>query len=400
MKIMPGESFIEMFHRLTSVGWNPDKGVNRLALNEYDIQARKNLEAEMKKVGAEISHDDAGLIFGSLGSGENTAIGSHMDSVPNGGRFDGFYGVMSAMQILKDGLASSSKKITAIDFTNEEGARFQPSLLGSGMSTGVFTKEFTYSRTDKDGITFGDALEKSGYMGSIDNRVMNRNITRYLELHIEQGPVLELEGYQIGIPRGIVTMVVNNVSFTGESNQAGPTPMKVRKDALVAASRFNVAVRDLAKQSGKELVMTVGKLNNYPNAYNVIPGKVELNLDTRSPEKSIAEEYSSMAGEIAEKISKEEGVSLKFERQWVTETTIFDEDMKKEIEKSCRDLNLKYKYLYSWPGHDAQYMNRVVPTAMIFIPSHNGRSHTMEEFSSDQDLLNGYSVLKRTVEHL
>ena len=396
---MSGESFLEMFHRLTSVGWDQKNGVNRLALNEYDIMARKNLENEMKKVGAEILHDDAGLIFGSLGSGDNTAIGSHMDSVPNGGRYDGFYGVMSAMQILKDGLASG-KRITAVDFTNEEGARFQPSLLGSGMSTGVFTREFTYSRTDSDGITFGDALEKSGYMGSMENRVRNQDISRYLELHIEQGPVLELEGYQIGIPRGIVTMVVNSIVFKGESNQAGPTPMNVRKDALVAASRFNVAVRDLARQSAKELVMTVGKLNNYPNAYNVIPGKVELNLDTRSPEKSTAEEYSSMAGEIARKISEEEGVSLEFNRQWVTETTIFDEDMKKEIEKSCRDLNLKYKYLYSWPGHDAQYMNRVVPTAMIFIPSHNGRSHTREEYSSDQDLLNGYKVLKKTVEKL
>ena len=219
-------------------------------------------------------------------------------------------------------------------------------------------------------------------------------------MHIEQGPVLELEGYQIGIPRGIVTMVVNNVVFTGESNQAGPTPMKVRKDSLVAASRFNVAVRDLARESGKELVMTVGKLNNFPNAYNVIPGKVELNLDTRSPEKSIAEEYSSMAGEIAKKIADEEGVSLEYKRQWITETTIFDEDMKKEIEKTCKSLNLKYKYLYSWPGHDAQYMNRVVPTAMIFIPSHNGRSHTIEEYSSDNDLINGYNVLKKTVERL
>ena len=396
---MSGEGFLEMFHRLTSVGWDENNGVNRLALNEYDIRARRNLEDEMKRVGAEVSYDDAGLIFGSLGSGENTAIGSHMDSVPNGGRFDGFYGVMSAMQILKDGMASG-KKITAIDFTNEEGARFQPSLLGSGMSTGVFTREFTYSRTDSNGVTFGDALEKSGYMGSIENRVKKQDISRYLELHIEQGPVLELEGYQIGIPRGIVTMAVDSVVFTGESNQAGPTPMNVRKDALVAASRFNTAVRDLAAKSGKELVMTVGKLNNYPNAYNVIPGRVELNLDTRSPEKSIAEEYSSMAGEIARKISVEEGVSLKYERSWITETTIFDEDIKKEIEKSCRELNLKYKYLYSWPGHDAQYMNRVVPTAMIFIPSHNGRSHTREEYSSDQDLLNGYSVLKKTVEKL
>ncbi|MGE9811480.1 M20/M25/M40 family metallo-hydrolase, partial [Ferroplasma acidiphilum] len=152
---MANEDFITMFHRLTSVGWSEENGVNRLALNEYDIQARKNLEDEMKAVKADIKHDDAGLIFGTLGSGkDNTAIGSHMDSVPNGGRFDGFYGVMSGMQLLKElGSTLKNRKITAIDFTNEEGARFQPSLLGSGMSTGVFTKEFTYSRKDSDGIT-------------------------------------------------------------------------------------------------------------------------------------------------------------------------------------------------------------------------------------------------------
>jgi N-carbamoyl-L-amino-acid hydrolase len=324
-----------------------------------------------------------------------------MDSVPNGGRFDGFYGVMSGMQLLKDlGSTLKNRKITAIDFTNEEGSRFQPSLLGSGMSTGVFTKEFTYSRKDSKETTFEEALKTSGYMGEEENRVKNQDISRYMELHIEQGPVLELENYQIGIPKGIVTMVVDNVSFTGESNQAGPTPMNVRKDALVAASRFTVAVRDMAKSSGKELTMTVGKINNFPNAYNVIPGNVVLNLDTRSPDKKTAEEYSKLAHEISERIASEEGVSLNFKNQWTTETTIFDEDMRKEIIKSCKSLNLKYKELYSWPGHDAQYMNRVVPTAMIFIPSHNGRSHTKEEYSSDRDLINGYSVLKRTVEKL
>jgi N-carbamoyl-L-amino-acid hydrolase len=399
---MAKEDFLEMFHRLTSVGWSVESGVNRLALDEYDIKARNNLETEMKSVHARIKHDDAGLIFGMKGSGkDNTAIGSHMDSVPDGGRFDGFYGVMSAMQILKDlGNDVKNSRITAIDFTNEEGSRFQPSLLGSGMSTGVFTKEFAYSAVDKDGVTFEEALKKSGYMGPEENRVKNQGISRYLELHIEQGPVLELERYQIGIPKGIVTMIVDSVSFTGESNQAGPTPMNVRKDALVAASRFNVAVRDMAMASGKELAMTVGKLDNYPNAYNVIPGNVKLNLDTRSPTKSIAAEYSTMARELAESISSEEGVSLGFRKQWVTETTIFDEDMKKEIEKSCKALNLKYKYLYSWPGHDAQYMNRIAPTAMIFIPSHKGRSHTREEYSSDEDLLNGYAVLKKTIENL
>jgi len=399
---MANEDFLTMFHRLTSVGWSMENGVNRLALNEFDIQARKNLENEMMEVKANIKHDDAGLIFGTLGSGkENTAIGSHMDSVPNGGRFDGFYGVMASMQILKDlGSGLKNRKITAIDFTNEEGSRFQPSLLGSGMSTGVFTKEFTYSRKDNKGIAFEEALKKSGYMGEEENRVKNQDISRYMELHIEQGPVLELENYQIGIPKGIVTMVVDDVSFTGESNQAGPTPMNVRKDALVAASRFTVAVRDMAKSSEMELTMTVGKINNFPNAYNVIPGKVVLNLDTRSPDKKTAEKYSKIAKEISEKIASEEGVSVDFKKQWETETTLFDEDLRKDIIKSCKSLNIKYKELYSWPGHDAQYMNRIVPTAMIFIPSHNGRSHTKEEYSSDQDLINGYSVLRKTVENL
>jgi N-carbamoyl-L-amino-acid hydrolase len=399
---MANENFLEMFHRLTSVGWTAETGVNRLALNKYDIQARRNLETEMKAIKADIKHDDAGLIFGTLGAGnDNTAIGSHMDSVPNGGRFDGFYGVMSAMQILKDlGQGLKNRKITAIDFTNEEGARFQPSLLGSGMSTGVFTKEFTYSRVDSEGISFEEALKKSGYMGMQENRVKKQDVSRYLELHIEQGPVLELEHFNIGIPKGIVTMVVNDISFTGESNQAGPTPMNVRKDALVAASRFAVAVRDMAKSSGKELTMTVGKLNNFPNAYNVIPGYVKLNLDTRSPDIKTAKEYSELAHEIAESIGSEEGVSIDFKEQWTTETTLFDEELRDKIRKSCQELNLKYKELYSWPGHDAQYMNRIVPTAMIFIPSHNGRSHTREEYSSDQDLVNGYSVLKKTVEKI
>ncbi|MEM3873121.1 MAG: M20 family metallo-hydrolase [Nitrososphaeria archaeon] len=399
---MEGESFLDMFHRLTSIGWTPETGVNRLALNKYDIEARNNFVRELTSAKADISVDDAGLIFGSVGSGkDNIAIGSHMDSVPNGGRFDGFYGVMAALQMVKEFSGNTGRKrITAIDFTNEEGARFQPSLLGSGMSTGVFSREFTYSRKDKDGTTFEDALKSSGYMGNSENRVTKQLFSRFIELHIEQGPVLELGKYQIGIPKGIVTLIINNIEFTGESNQAGPTPMEARKDALVAASRFIVEVRNLAKLSGKDVVMTVGKLDNYPNAYNVIPGKVKLNLDTRSPDIKTAEEYSALAKEISRKIADEEGVAVNFEKQWTTETTLFDEDLQKDIEKACIELNLKYKYLYSWAGHDAQYMNRVVPTAMIFIPSHLGRSHTKEEYSSDNDLLNGLAVLRKTVQNL
>ena len=404
IKIFENDVFIKNFHTITSIGYDKKVGVNRLALNKYDIEARTRLIKEFNSINANISYDDGGTIFGSLGENkeESIFIGSHMDSVPNGGRFDGMYGVVSALNVLKKlkNNGQINKKISAVDFTNEEGARFQPSLLGSGLTTEVFTKEFVYSREDDQGISFKDAVSKSGFMGSEENRAKRVKPGKYLELHIEQGPVLEHEGYQIGIPIGIVTMVVDEYEFFGESNQAGPTPMEMRKDALVSASRFITEVRDTARKNGNGLVMTVGKIKNDPNAYNVIPGKVMLNLDIRSPDKDIAFEYSKRAYEIADKISKEEGTEVKHRNLWVTETTIFNEELKKTIEKICKSLDMKYKYIYSWPGHDAQYMNRITDTAMIMVPSHNGRSHTKEEFTSDQDLINGFNVLYKTVLNL
>ncbi len=400
IKMYENNEFIKNFHEITSIGYNANTGVNRLALNVYDIAARKLLVKERKSINAGVIYDDGGTIFGSLGDSheESIFIGSHMDSVPNGGRFDGMYGVVSALNVLKrlQREGKISKKITAVDFTNEEGARFQPSLLGSGLTTEVFTKEFVYSRSDDDGITFEEALKKSGFMGLESNRAKRLKPNKYLELHIEQGPVLEHEGYQIGIPIGIVTMVVDEYEFIGESNQAGPTPMQMRRDALVSASRFITEVRDMAKKNGNGLVMTVGKIKNYPNSYNVIPGSVLLNLDTRSPDKKTALEYSKIASEMADKIAMEEGTEVRHKNLWITETTIFNEELKNTIEKICKNLDLKYKYIYSWPGHDAQYMNRITDTAMIMVPSHNGRSHTKEEFTSDEDLINGFNVLYKT----
>lgn len=400
---MKHPNFIDDFHRMTNVGWSEADGVNRLALNNYDILARSDLEEQLNALNAAVKHDDAGNIYGSLGEGEKEtiSIGSHMDSVPNGGRYDGFYGVVSALQVMKDFNGSGLRKgLTLIDFTNEEGSRFQPSLLGSGLATGVFKKEFVYSRKDDQNRSFGEVLEKTSFLGSSDNRIKRQDPDYYLELHIEQGPVLEKEGISIGIPKGIVTLIVDRYSFEGESNQAGPTPMDTRKDALVAASRFVSGVRDMAKKRGPDLVMTVGKIQNLPNAYNVIPSKVSLNLDTRSPEKKTAEEYSARAKELASSIADEEGVLVRQEKLWITETTLFDEDLTKEIEKACKNLGFDYKFIYSWPGHDAQYMNRITRTAMIMIPSHNGRSHTKEEFSTDEDLVKGLKVLEKTVETL
>ncbi len=388
---------------MTGIGWSKSEGVNRLALNKYDLLARSDLEKQLGTLNAAIKHDDAGNIYGSLCEGrkETISIGSHMDSVPNGGRYDGFYGVVSALQVLRAYSNTNLKKaLTLIDFTNEEGSRFQPSLLGSGLATEAFKKEFVYSRMDDQNHTFESVLEQSGFLGSSDNRIKAQNPDYYLELHIEQGPVLEQDGVSIGIPKGIVTLIVDRYLFEGESNQAGPTPMGSRKDALVGASRFVSGVREMAKNRGPDLVMTVGKIQNMPNAYNVIPGKVSLNLDIRSPDKTTAEEYSEIAKELSKHIANEEGLSVSQEKLWVTETTIFDEDLTTEIEKACKSLGFNYKFIYSWPGHDAQYMNRITRTAMIMIPSHNGRSHTKEEFSSDEDMIKGLKVLEKTVESI
>jgi len=397
------QDFLKTFFKITSIGWSETVGVNRLALNENDLLARAELESQLKAINAIIKHDDGGNIYGIIGEGheETISIGSHMDSVPNGGRYDGMYGVIGGLQILKKYARSNiNKRLILIDFTNEEGARWQPSLLGSGLATEALTKDFVYSRKDSQGISFEEALKKSGYMGSKDNRIKYQNPNYYLELHIEQGPVLEREGFQIGIPKGIVHLIEERYTFVGEANQAGPTPMKYRKDALVAASRFIFGVREMAKNSASDLVMTVGQIQNIPNVYNVIPGKVSLTLDIRSPEKEVAEEYSSRTKELAEKIASEEGVSLTKERLWVFERTIFDEDLIKEIEKACQSLGFKYKIMESWAGHDAYHMSKITRTAMIFIPSHNGRSHCKEEYSSDEDLIRGFKVLEKTVESL
>lgn len=400
---MSDKDFLNSFDKISKIGWTEGTGLNRLALNEYDIEARDELILQLSKIDAEINIDDAGNVYGSIGKEKNEiiTIGSHMDSVPNGGRFDGTYGVVSGLQMLKDFSKDELKnKIMVIDFTNEEGARWQPDLLGSGLATGIFDKDFVYSRTDKNNRKFGSVLKKTRYYGSSENRIRYFKPDYYIEPHIEQGPILEKEGYQIGIPVGIVTDIVEYYTFIGESNQAGPTPMNMRKDALVGASKFIFQIHELARKIAPDLVMTVGDIKNLPNVYNVISGSVQLTLDIRSPDKKLAYKHSKIAKDMAEKIAAEYGLNLTHEVAWNLDTTLFDQELAKTIEKACKELNLKYKFIYSWPTHDAMYMNKITRTAMIMIPSHNGRSHTKEEYSADSAMLSGLKVLKNTINKL
>ncbi|QXJ31226.1 Zn-dependent hydrolase [Saccharolobus shibatae] len=399
---MDPERFLTTFHSLTDIGWTIN-GVMRLALNEYDIKVREELIKILSSIGVDIKVDDAGNIIGELrGKLDDTiAIGSHMDSVPYGGKYDGFYGVIAGLEVLRStkerGISNHS--ITLIDFTNEEGARFQPSLLGSGLTTGVFDKNYVYSRRDKDNMSFEEALRTSGFMGDESNRLMYRKPKYYLELHIEQGPVLEEEGYQIGIPLGIAGLSVYEITFKGQSSQAGPTPMDRRRDALVGASKFVTSVRDYAKRQ-ENLRATVGILNVKPNIYNAIPREVRLTVDVRSIERNRIDQAINELVDIAKRIADDERLEVEYRHLWTANPVNFSEEVISIIERACKELGMTYKFMYSWAGHDAQYMTKISKVGMIFIPSHLGISHAKEEFSSDEDMLNGLRVLEKVVKLL
>ncbi|AOL16767.1 Zn-dependent hydrolase [Sulfolobus sp. A20] len=401
MTLINTQRFLNTFHSMTNIGWT-EEGVMRIALNEYDIKVREEVIKLLSSIGSEINIDDGGNIISKVKgkSDELIAIGSHMDSVPYGGRFDGFYGVMAGLEILRgitDHKVRLNHSLCLIDFTNEEGARFQPSLLGSGLTTGVFSRDFVYSRTDKNGISFEKALITSGFMGDKSNRLEYNKPKYYIELHIEQGPILEEEGYQIGIPLGIVGLSVYEFTFRGQSSQAGPTPMSRRRDALIGASKFTTRVRDLVRSKGDSVRATVGIINVLPNVYNAIPRVATLTLDVRSIEKNEREKTINEAINIAKEIADEEKLEVSYRHLWTAEGVDFDKEVINAIERACKELNIRYKFMYSWAGHDAQYMTRISKVGMIFIPSHLGISHAKEEFSSDQDMTNGLNVLEKTI---
>ncbi|BFI74511.1 M20 family metallo-hydrolase [Sulfurisphaera ohwakuensis] len=391
--------FLSTFHTLSKIGWDENSGMNRLALSENDIKVRKELIKRLKAIDANIKYDDAGNVIAKIGNKNKTiALGSHLDSVPHGGRFDGAYGVIAGLSILED-LKDEIKNFSLelVDFTNEEGSRWTPSLMGSGLTTGVFSREFVYSQKDRQGITFEEALKNSGFLGEEKNRLMYNQPDYYLELHIEQGPILEREGFNIGIPVGIVSLRVLDVIFKGESNQAGPTPMSYRKDALIALSKIAYRVRDYALKRDERLRITIGVVDVKPNVYNAIPGEVHFTIDIRSYEDSVLESATAYVTDLIKNTAEEEDLEHSVNVKWTAKRVNFDKEVIGLIEESCKELNLKYKLMWSWAGHDAQYMTRISRVGMIFVPSVNGRSHTKEEFTKDEDLINGLKVLELTV---
>jgi N-carbamoyl-L-amino-acid hydrolase len=321
-------------------------------------------------------------------------MGSHADSVPTGGKYDGQLGVLCALEAIRslnDGQAQTRHPVGIAIFTNEEGARFQPAMIGSGVMAGKIPLEDAYNARDRDGHRLGDELERIGYLGP--EPCVPRPLRAYLELHIEQGPILEEEQTPIGVVEGIVAISWSRVTLSGVQDHAGPTPMRIRHDALVAAADVIRGVREIPRQVGGDMVTTVGRLDVSPNIPNAIPGQVTLSIDVRDPDDSRVTRAIGMVDRIVRDAARREGVRAELTHYWRVPRTVFDPEVVGVVERAATAVGGGHRRILSGAGHDAQYMAAITPTGMIFVPSRAGRSHCEEEFTAMDDIEHGANTL-------
>ena len=379
-------------------GATANGGVTRLSLSQEDVLARDYFCELCKELGMEIQIDDMANIYATL-RGKNDdppiVIGSHLDSVEKGGKFDGVLGILTgveAIRTLKDNNIEPEIPIMLVNFTNEEGARFDPAMMSSGVIASKFSKEKMLQSTDKNGITFQDALQTSGYEGEQENRL--KEARAYIELHIEQGPVLAANEIDIGVVEGVLGMVCYEITVTGESNHAGTTPMSMRNDPMIVASRIISSLHEQLGQIDDKLVYTFGRMHVTPNIHTVIPNKVVFTIDSRHQNPSVMREVEKHLTSLA---VEEDGCQIRPVKLWGRETVFFDETICHEVEQSCNEHGYSSHRMFSGAGHDAQYIAGIIPSAMIFVPSINGKSHCEEEETAFEDCVKGADVLVETV---
>ncbi|BCG56823.1 Zn-dependent hydrolase [Paenibacillus sp. URB8-2] len=379
-------------------GRTPGNGVTRLSLGEEDIKVRDYFRSCCEELGMTVKVDDMGCMYATLEGTEDKppiVMGSHLDTVVKGGRFDGVFGVITGLEVVRTLVDHGIKPripVTVMNFTNEEGARFEPSMMASGVLSGKFDKEVMLKSKDPEGVTFGEALKASGYEGAAENRI--KEATAYLEMHIEQGPVLEKEGLTIGLVDCVVGMVCYEIEVTGESNHAGTTPMGMRNDAFFAATDLVAELRSKLGELDSELVYTMGRVNVYPNIHTVIPNKVVFTVEARHKNEEVIAEVVSIINSLPE---TQTGCSVTKKKLWGRDTVWFDEKVRGAIESSVKSLGYSHKVMASGAGHDAQFVASYLPSAMIFVPSVKGKSHCEEELTSYEDCEKGVNVMLETV---
>ena len=385
---------------LARIGATPKGGVRRLTLTELDRQARDQFVTWARAAGLAVRVDAIGNIFcrrpGTDAAAAPVAMGSHLDSQPSGGKYDGAYGVMAGLEVarsLNDAGITTRAPLEVVCWTNEEGSRFTPVMMGSGVAAGVFTLEHCLAQRDADGILVGDALEAVGYAGD----AAAPKLGAYFEAHIEQGPVLEAEGRTIGVVQGALGQRWFDVVITGQDAHAGPTPMESRQDALIGASRLVLEVNRIARAHPDYARGTVGFLQVKPNSRNVVPGEVRLSVEFRNANDATLLAMVAELKEGVRAIETECRVAIALQEVVYFPPCQFDRAMVAGVRAAAAALGFSHRDIVSGAGHDAVYIARVAPTAMVFIPCAGGISHNELESATPEDLAAGCNVLLHAV---
>lgn len=386
---------------LAAIGATPSGGVARLALGDADGQARDQVAAWMRAAGMTVEIDRIGNILATR-PGRNASApvmtGSHVDSVADGGKLDGAYGVLAGLEVvetLNDARVDTERPIAVCVFTNEEGARFQPDMMGSLVYAGGLALDDALATADGDGVRLGDELARIGYAGPGDTGTTRPHA--FVELHIEQGPILEAEGVSIGAVENLQGISWTRVDISGEANHAGTTPMRLRHDAGYCAGQVTSFVREITRELGADQVGTVGIIDLTPGIINVIASRAQVTVDLRNTDDERLEMAEKLLGDYLESLAASEGVTIETTRLARFEPVRFDDAIVNVIERKAALLNLSCRRMASGAGHDAQMIARLCPAAMIFVPSVDGISHNPAEHTHAEDLNAGANVLLQTL---
>ncbi len=395
-----GKRLQERIHALAAIGNTGDGGCCRLALTDEDQAGRDLVVNWMNDLGLVVEIDAIGNVFGTwkVGAGAPVMTGSHIDTVRTGGIYDGNLGVIAGLEVietLQSAGVEPQRPITVAVFTDEEGARFAPDMLGSLVYVGGLGLEAALDTKAIDGPRLGDELERIGYAGSLP--CPGATPHAFIEYHIEQGPVLEVENQQIGVVTGVQGISWREIVINGQSNHAGTTPMSMRHDPAYAASMIGVFLRELASSMGGNQVCTVGRIELVPNLINVVPKSATVTVDIRNTDEELLQHAESTFLDFLNRLASTEGVQISTRRLARFEPVVFDDGVLDLIEREAAALGATSMRLPSGAGHDAQMLARICPTGMIFTQSHKGLSHNPAEHT-DADLLElGANVLLATI---
>ncbi|MFQ6023970.1 MAG: Zn-dependent hydrolase [Acidiferrobacterales bacterium] len=398
-----GERLWRSLTEMAKIGATPKGGVCRLALSDVDKTGRDLFKSWCEAAGCTIIVDQMGNMFvrrpGREASRPPIGMGSHLDSQPTGGKFDGVYGVLAALEVvrtLNDHAVETQAPIEVVVWTNEEGARFAPAMVGSGVFAGVFELDYAWGQKDRDGISISEALDRIGYKG--DALPGDHQFGAFFEVHIEQGPILETEGKTIGIVKGVQGMRWYDVALIGEEAHAGPTPMERRRDSLAGATQLLPKIYQLALDRQPFGRATIAQFRTYPpGSRNTVPSRAEFSVDLRHPDADQLAEMDAGLRAITAQVATDRGLEHSITHVWEAAPVSFNPACVDAVRNGAEIMGYPAMEIVSGAGHDSVYISGVAPTGMIFVPCERGISHNETESATPEDIAAGANVLLQAV---